>query len=373
MPSRTRSSGLAAVFGIAMLGWSLAKAPAAAARGFKQVNLVADTAGMAGHTDPNLLNAWGMTFDRTQKGPLTVADNHAGVVTAYDPTGQPAGTPVTIPAAGGAMGAPTGVVFNGTADFHGDTFISVSEDGIIAGWRAGAPAVVEADNSAAAAVYKGVALGSSSMGNFLYATNFHAGTVDVFDKDFRAARLPGSFTDPKAPVGFAPFGIHNIHGRLYVTFAMQDADRQDDVKGAGHGFIDIFDTDGHLLRRFASGTAAGGRLAVLDSPWGMALAPRRFGRFGRTLLVGNFGSGHIVAFDRRTGHPKGLLRDSAGSPLTLDGLWEVLFGGGGSAGDPHKLYFTSGPDDENHGLLGSLEVARGGAPTRYVHRTGARS
>jgi len=360
-PIGLRSTSVAAVLGLAMLGWSVAKAPAAAARGFKQVNLVADTLGMAAHTDPDLLNPWGMTFDSAQKGPLTVADNHAGVATAYDPTGQPAGTPVAIPAAAGsAMGAPTGVVFNSTTDFHGDTFISVSEDGIVAGWRAGAPAVVEVDNSAATAIYKGVALGSSSMGTFLYATNFHAGTVDVFDKDFRPATLPGTFTDPKAPAGFAPFGIHDIHGRLYVTFAMQDANREDDVKGDGHGFIDIFDTEGRLLRRFASGTAAGGKLTVLDSPWGMALAPRRFGRFGRALLVGNFGSGHIVAFDRRTAHPKGLLKDTAGNAFTLDGLWELLFGGGGSAGDPHKLYFTSGPDDENHGLFGSLEVARGG-------------
>jgi len=363
MPSRTRmrSTSVTAVLALAMLAWSAANAPAAAARGFKQVNLVADTVGMAAHTDLNLLNAWGMTFDSAQNGPLTVADNHAGVVTAYDPTGQPVGTPVAIPAAAGsAMGAPTGVVFNGTADFHGDTFISVSEDGIVAGWRVGAPAVVEADNSAATAVYKGVALGSNAMGTFLYATNFHGGTVDVLDEDFHAATVPGSFTDPNAPAGFAPFGIHNIQGRLYVTFAMQDADRQDDVKGDGHGLIDIFDTQGRLLRRFASGTAAGGRLTVLDSPWGMALAPRRFGRFSRTLLVGNFGSGHITAFDRRTGHQRGLLKDTAGNPLTLDGLWEVLFGGGGSAGDPHTLYFTSGPDDENHGLLGSLEVSRGG-------------
>ncbi len=357
--ARMRGTGIAAVVGLAAVGWGAVSAPPAAARGYAQVSLVADTPGMAAHTDPHLLNAWGMTFDAAQQGPLTVADNHAGVVTAYDPTGQTVGSPVAIPkAAVSDMASPTGLVFNGTADFHGDMFISVSEDGIIGGWRSGAPAVAEVDNSGAVAIYKGVALGRSSMGNLLYAANFHAGTVDVFDKDFHPATLPGHFTDPKAPAGFAPFGIHDIHGRVYVTFAMQDANREDDVKGDGHGFVDVFDTEGRLIRRFASGTAAGGKLTVLNSPWGMALAPKGFGRFSRVLLVGNFGSGQIAAFDRR-GHLRGLIKDPAGNAITIDGLWEILFGGGGSAGDPHKLYFTSGPDDENHGLFGSLEVARG--------------
>src|SRR5438552_1065243 len=244
--ARMRGTGIAAVVGLAAVGWGAASAPPAAARGCPQVSLVADTPGMAAPTDPHLL----------------------------------------------------------------------------------------------------------------YAANFHAGAVDVFDKDFHPATLPGHFMDPKAPAGFAPFGIHNIHGRVYVTFAMQDANREDDVKGDGHGFVDVFDTEGRLIRRFASGTAAGGKLTVLNSPWGMALAPKGFARFSRVLLVGNFGSGQIAAFDRR-GHLRGLIKDPAGNAITIDGLWEILFGGGGSAGDPHELYFTSGPDDENHGLFGSLEVARG--------------
>src|SRR5438132_1644450 len=253
--ARMRGTGIAAVVGLAAVGWGAVSAPPAAARGYAQVSLVADTPGMAAHTDPHLLNAWGMTFDAAQQGPLTVADNHAGVVTAYDPTGQTVGSPVAIPkAAVSDMASPTGLGFNGTADFHGDMFISVSGD--------------------------------------------------------------------------------------------------------GHGCVDVFDTEGRLIRRFASGTAAGGKLTVLNSPWGMALAPKGFARFSRVLLVGNFGSGQIAAFDRR-GHLRGLIKDPAGNAITIDGLWEILFGGGGSAGDPHKLYFTSGPDDENHGLFGSLEVARG--------------
>jgi uncharacterized protein (TIGR03118 family) len=333
--------------------------PAGAARGYNQTNLVADTSGAAAGLDANLLNAWGVAFDPAGGGTFWVATNHSGLATAYTSAGQPTGSPVVIPAAGGAgTGSPTGAVFNGTADFHGDRFLVCTEDGLIAGWREGAAtATVEADNSAAGAVCKGLALGSNAMGNFLFATNFFAATVDVFDKDFHPATLPGGFTDPKVPAGFAPFGIQLIGGKLYVTYAKQDADKHDDVKGEGNGLVDVFDTDGRLVRRFASGSAAGGKLMQLNSPWAVTLAPARFGAFAKMLLVGNFGSGQIVAFPRRGGHPRGLVRDAHRATIVIDGLWSLAFPPGGAAGAP-ELFFTAGPDDENHGLLGTLAPAR---------------
>src|SRR5882724_12325340 len=261
---------------------------------YEQHNLVSDGAVSAGLVDAALVNAWGLVASATS--PFWVADNGTGLSTLYNGnTGVKISLTVTVP------GAPTGIVFSGGADFVVTSgtksgparFIFASEDGTISGWNpavAATQAVVGVDNSAGGAVYKGLAIASTAAGVRLYATNFHAGTVDVFDAAFHP--VPGGFSDGALPPGYAPFGIRNLGGTIYVTYALQDADREDDVAGVGHGFVDAFDTQGNLLRRVASR----GRL---NSPWGLAVAPSDFGEFSGNLLIGNFGDGHINAFDLR--------------------------------------------------------------------------
>ena len=269
-------------------------------------------------------------------------------------------------------GAPTGVVFNGGTGFvvtsgsasGAARFIFATEQGTILGWSpAVAPtqAVVGVDNSARGAVYKGLAIASTAAGDRLYAANFRAATVDVFDAAFHA--VAGGFADPGLPLGYAPFGIRNLGGTIYVTYALQDADKKDDVAGVGHGFVNAFDTDGHLLRRVAS-------TGRLNSPWGLALAPADFGKFSGSLLVGNFGDGHINAFGlgqfQGNGElqQRGQLHAADGRPVTIDGLWAIAFGNGAAAGPTNALFFTAGPFDEAHGLFGKLVVtsAPGQAP-----------
>ena len=193
------------------------------------------------------------------------------------------------------------------------------------------------------AVYKGLALVSTPAGNFLYATNFRFGTVEVFDSNFN---LVNTFTDPTVPAGFAPFGIHNIGGDLFVTFAKQDAAKFDDDAGPGHGFVDVFAPNGDLLQRLASR----GRL---DSPWGVTLAPTTFGAFGGDILVGNFGDGRINAFAPSTGQFLGQLHTSHG-PLTIPGLWGLRFPTGSLNAVPGALYFTAGLNHEADGLFGDI-------------------
>jgi uncharacterized protein (TIGR03118 family) len=332
--------------------------------GFLQTNLVADVAGGAANTDPNLLNPWGVAFAPT--GPFWVSDNHSGVSTLYNGSGVPFPTPtplvVTIPPPPGSSdpAAPTGIVFNGTADFvvTEDTksgpslFIFSTEDGTLSGWSQGvdvANAILTVDNSGNDAIYKGLALASNASGNFLFATDFHNGRVDVFDKNFAPAALAGSFADPNIPAGFAPFGIHNVGGSLYVTYAKQDEDKEDDERGPGNGYVDVFDTNGNLTKRFAS-------QGPLNSPWGVALAPASFGQFGNSLLVGNFGDGRITAFNASSGAVLGQLTDTHGTPIAIDGLWALVFGNGTVAGSTNTLFFTAGPGEEEHGLFGSLDV-----------------
>ena len=242
--------------------------------------------------------------------------------------------------------------FSGAAAF---TF--ATEDGTIAAWNGSVgfpgPAQLEADNSDATCpngskgtIYKGLAQGETKAGVFLYATNFFCGTVDVFDGTFKQTSVPGNFKDPSIPVGYAPFGIRNILGNLVVTYAKQDADKEDDEKGAGHGFVDVFDTNGHLIKRLVQ------RLP-LNSPWGIAQAPLNFGPLSGDLLIGNFGDGHINAFDPVSGRFQGTLSDKNNHPITIEGLWSLVFGGA-TLSDPADLYFTSGPNDEADGLFGKL-------------------
>jgi uncharacterized protein (TIGR03118 family) len=327
---------------------------------FKQVNLVSDIPGLALTTDPDLVNAWGISHSPTS--PFWISDNGMGLSTLYNGAGTKLALVVTIPppagSPAGTTATPTGQLFNGTTDFavtNGITsapsrFIFATEDGTISGWNPTVDpthAILGADNSASGAVYKGLAFGSNASGNFLYAANFHAGTIDVFDKDFHQVQLAGSFSDPTIHRGFAPFNIQNLGGKLYVTYAKQDADRHDDVAGPGNGYVDIFDTNGNLLQRLATR----GRL---NSPWGLAIAPPSFGVFAGDLLVGNFGDGRINVVDPVTGDFLAQLRDAKNRPITINGLWGLIVGNGGNGGDVDKVYFTAGPNGEADGLFGSL-------------------
>ena len=332
---------------------------------FTQTNLISDIPGMAQITDPNLVNPWGMALG-TNSG-LWVADNGAGLATSYNGAGQSIQAPVTIPAPGGTgTSAPTGVATNATFDFviaaNGksapSTELFATEDGTIAGWNASVDAThafVAVDHSASGAVYKGLAIGFNASGNFLFATNFHAGSVDVFDKNFAPVSTVGGFKDPQIPAGFAPFGIASINSHLYVTYAKQNAAKHDDVAGPGNGFIDIFDTQGRLLERFTSQGA-------LNSPWGMAWAPfEGFGGFDNALFVGNFGDGAINAFDFDSGAFLGRASDASGHPITIPGVWALQFGLG-LPNASSTIFFNAGIDDEQHGLFGKLTVNSSSLP-----------
>ncbi len=334
---------------------------------FLQTNLVSDIPGLAQFTNPLLQNPWGIVASATS--PFWVSDNGTGVSTVYNGDGTEARPPVTVPppANSDATAAPTGIVVNtngsefqvqGDSNSAGSIFIFATEDGTISGWSPGVDpnnAILAVDNSASGAVYKGLALGSNSQGDFLYATNFRSGTIDVFDSNFQPAQLDGSFSDPNLPARYAPFGISNINGLLYVTYAKQDGAKHDDIAGIGHGFVDVFDTDGHLVNRLIS-------RGLLDSPWGLAVAPSQFGKFSNDLLVGNFGNGNINAYDPNTGAFQGTLRDTDHQPIVINGLWGLTFGNG-QASDANTLYFTAGLNHEQDGLFGSLQVAshQGGA------------
>lgn len=332
-----------------LIGAASAPAPANA---FIQHNLVADTPGVADVTDPNLVNPWGIS--ESAGSPFWISDNGPGLTTLYNGAGTIVPLVVTIAPPKGQSGkaAPSGQLNNNTTSFvlsNGKpaSFIFVTEDGTVSAWNGGAETTLEVDNSATGAVYKGVALGSTSSGPMIYAANFNAGTVDVFNGTFAATKVSGGFTDSNLPAGYAPFNIYNGNGKLYVSYAKQDAMKHDDVAGAGNGFVDVFDMNGNLQTRLISNGA-------LNSPWGMAIAPATFGPFGGALLVGNFGDGKINAFDASAGTLLGTLQDHSGNAIAIDGLWALIFGNGKSGGDQNTLYFTSGPGQEQHGLFGSL-------------------
>lgn len=346
--------------------------------------LTSDLAKVAPITDPVLQNAWGVAFTPAAS-PFWVSDNATGCSTLYDGQGVIQPLQVKIPLPGGVIpasacmhvdpknppkvtpAAPTGLVWNPTTSATTGflvpktslpaSFIWDTEDGTISAWTGGLNpanrAVLAVDNSAVptaknGAVYKGLVFGVNANGVFLFATNFRAGTVDVFDHTYKQVATKGGFADPKIPAGFAPFGIQNINGDLFVTYAKQNAAKHDDVAGRGNGFVDVFDTDGNLLRRFAS-------RGVLNSPWGVARASFAFGRFSGAILVGNFGNGWINAFDS-DGQFLGTLGGTNGKPIAIDGLWTLILGGGkNSISD--TLYFTAGPNGETDGLFGTITPA----------------
>jgi uncharacterized protein (TIGR03118 family) len=351
---------------------ALGAAPAGATAHFttyQQINLVSDQAGKAQLTDPDLVNAWGLAAspgtNATPGSPLWVADNGSDKATLY--AGATATSVTKVPLVVSVTGAaPTGQVFNSdpsafmVSDSQGNSgpalFLFDTENGTIDGWapNVGGPSpsmVTEvARNNGANAVYKGLAIAKSSAGTTLYATNFRSGRVEAYDSTFTPVELPGGlFVDPKLPAGYGPFGIAVIKGKLYVSFAKQDATLHDDVAGPGHGFVDVFGMNGKFIHRLVTRGA-------LDSPWGMALAPASFGQFGGDLLVGNFGNGMINVYDPVTGNQLGQLRGPNGRPIVIDGLWGLKFGNGNAA-KTGELLFSAGPDGESHGLLGKIVVA----------------
>jgi uncharacterized protein (TIGR03118 family) len=315
---------------------------------FTVVPLVSDQPGVAPNTDPNLVNAWGLTSGPTT--PWWVSDNGTDKSTLYRGSdGQPQALVVNV------HNAPTGTVFNPTTAFQLPTggkalFLFDTEEGKVLGWNQaqGTESVVVADLNDGA-IYKGLAIADTANGPRLYATDFHNAKVDVFDGSFTYLPHAG-FVDPNIPAGYGPFGIQTIGDRVFVTYAKQDADAEDDVHGQGLGFVDAYDLAGNLLGRVA-------QHGQLNAPWGLALAPSTFGRFAGDLLVGNFGDGQINAYaELGNGHfeHRGELRDSSGKSLSIDGLWALQFGKGGNNGPAGRLFFTAGPDDETHGLFGQI-------------------
>lgn len=333
-------------------------------------NLVSDGFVPANHIDPDLVNPWGIAHD--PYGFFRVADNGMGVATTYDGEGTSQSQPIIIPPPMGgtdtttttATSTPTGAVFNGSLDPLDfpiapnvpAMFLFATEDGTIAGWSpelGSNTAVLVVDNSTSSSVYKGIAIDGNGTSLTLFATDFHNNRVDVFDRSFKKVQLaPGAFTDktsPKIPADFAPFGIQNINGNLYVTFAEQNAAKHDNLNGPGLGFVDVFDPQGVFIRRVAS-------RGKLNAPWGVALAPDNFGQFSNSLIIGNFGDGAFNAFALSDGRFLGQLRDTKDKVIKFPGLWGITFGNGVDKQPINALFFAAGLDDEMHGLYGRIDV-----------------
>jgi uncharacterized protein (TIGR03118 family) len=336
---------LALVLGAALV--AVSPLTAAERNSYTVTPLVSDEPGVAPVTDSNLVNSWGLTASSTS--PWWVADNGTDKSTLYQGDGTP--RPLVVDVAGG----PTGTVFNSTAGFLLPTggkalFLFDSEDGIIRGWNPaqGTTAVVVKDRSDVGAIYKGLTVADTDAGPRLYAADFHNARVDVFDGSF--ALVPGGFDDPSIPAGYAPFNVQVIGDRVFVAYAKQDEEAEDEVAGQGLGFVDAYDLEGNLLGRVA-------QHGQLNAPWGLALAPAGFGRFGGDLLVGNFGDGQINAFEELGNgqfEHRGVLSGGDGKPLAIDGLWALRFGNDAAAGPSTTLFFTAGPDEESHGLFGTV-------------------
>ena len=347
------------------------------AQHYTQTNLVTDMGSSAPVIDSNLKNGWGLS--RSTGSPWWVSDNGTGVSTLYNIAGTTSTLAATVntrvvvippPNGSTSTSAPTGQVFNGSADFTlapgiPALFIFVTEDGTISGWNprfdSAHPnnAALKVDNSPNA-VYKGVTTGDVDGVRYLYVANFRSGHIEVYDTNFKAVTSSSSsdgdhqgnfseesFDDGKIPEGYAPFNVQNIGGSLFVTYAKQNAARHDDVAGEGFGFVDIYSTTGKLEGRLEHGP-------WLNSPWGVVWAPRDFGEFSNRVLVGNFGSGQIAAFNGFTGKFIGLMQNPNGTTVAIDGLWALAFGNSANAGPYNALFFTAGPNAEANGLFGAL-------------------
>jgi uncharacterized protein (TIGR03118 family) len=319
-------------------------APAHPSNSYQVHKQFSDRAHAAAHRDRSLVNAWGIA--QSPSSPLWVADNGTNVATLYMTDSK---VPLTVSIPGGA---PTGQVFNPTSGFRVPTpqgrmpalFILDSEAGVISAWSQASGTMAKQVTKVHDAVFKGLAISTTGGPTRIYATDFHHGVVDVWNSSWDM--VPGGFKDPHLPAGYAPFGIQAVGNKILVSYAKQDADRHDDVPGAGHGFLDLYDRNGMFLQRVVS-------RGPLDSPWGIDVAPAGFGAFSGDLLVGNFGNGLINAFSPTTGAFLGTLKNAGGQPVILDGLWGLLNGNGIFA-PKNAVIFSAGPVGESHGLLGFL-------------------
>jgi uncharacterized protein (TIGR03118 family) len=314
-------------------------------------NLVTDdpAANAAQITDAGLVNAWGISYSPTS--PFWVSSNGGASSMLYhvDPATQ-ATTKVALTVAIPGAGNVTGQVFNagGAGQFNGNAFLFVSEDGTVSGWRGSLGTTAE-PLAAANGIFKGAAFASVGGNSYLYTADFGRGSIDVFKGNVGAANLTGSFTDSALPSGYVPFNVQTLAGSLFVTYARRDGSSTDETAGAGFGFVDRYDLQGNLIGRVASG-------GVLDAPWGLAIAPASFGTLAGSLLVGNFGDGHINAYDLATDSFIGQLKGADGKAIDIDGLWALSVGNDGGAGSSQSLYFTAGPGDESHGVFGVMQV-----------------
>lgn len=361
-----RLSGAALIAAAAASAAVVAASPASAApahhssgpgssRGVTQTNLVSDQIGKAQITDPNLINAWGLS--RGPNSPIWVSNAGTSTSTLY--SGAVNGSPVVAAPAGSPLivkvpGAPvTGQTFN--SDSSGfqvpgtnapANFIFATVGGTIAAWNPASGTQAATVASVPGAIYTGLTESPSPFGPLLLAADFHDNRIDVFNSAFQRLDVAGLFRDRSLPRGYAPFNVQVLGNDVYVTYAKQDADKQEDVAGSGLGFVDKFTTFGTFEQRVASHGA-------LNAPWGLVIAPQSFGTFSNDLLVGNFGDGTIHAYDPRDGRFRGTLTDTHGRVIKIDRLWGLLTGDA-AAGGPNSIWFSSGPGDEQHGLLGIL-------------------
>jgi len=352
--TNSRTISLIRLAVLSLVGTTLLSLPASAQL-FTIKNLVSDIDNVGSQpTDPDLVNPWGIVASSTS--PFWVSDNGTGKLTLYDGNGAKQGLIVNVPQWDNSPGGnPSGQIFNGTQDFKLPNnspakFIVSTEDGTIQGWNGGTTTVIVV-NGWPNAIYKGLALGSANGANYIYAANFHAGTVDVFDATFQPHSFgQNAFVDSTLPNGYAPFNVANINGNIIVSYALQDDEKHDDVAGIGHGYVDVYNSQGTLLQRLPHTYA-------LNSPWAIVVAPASWGQWAGKLLVGQFGSGAIAAYDLASNTFQGVLKDDQGLPLRINGLWGLSFGNGAASGPVDTLYFTAGYFAEAHGLFGTITVA----------------
>jgi len=329
----------------AALGLVLVFASGTALAQYKLIQLDSTVAGKAKHQDTLLTNAWGIAYG--PQTPFWISDEGTGWSTTYDGKGDLEAVRIIVPSASSGPGSPTGIVYNGSRDFQVEDWASIflfsTLDGTISGWAPQSDpnaSIIAVDNSKSGAVYTGLAITNRTSGNLIFAADLANNKVDVYDATFS---LVNSFTDPNLPAGWGPFGIQDINGKVYVSFAAAD--------GSRGGIIDVFDEAGVMRKHHFI------HAAPLDQPWGFALAPANFGALSNALLISNnTNSGTINGFNPSTGKFIGTITDSSAKPIVIHQLWGITFGGGLAVnGNTDKLYFTAGPANNKQGTFGVIE------------------
>ena len=355
LPRSLRSTGVVPLVVLSLAPMAYLRQSAAQVQHYTQTNLVSATSGAAKVTDPHLSNPWGLS--RASNGEWWVSDNGTGVATLYNGAGSIVSLVVTIPpgSASTKTGSPTGTVFYGGTDFqitpgNPAAFMFVTSDGTISGWNPSVNptnAVIKV-NTNGQSVFQGATMANVGSATFLYVADLRNARVSVYDTNFQFnASMSSAFKDPNLPPGYAPFNVQNIGGNIYVAFAEQNSAKNFVNFGSGLGFVDVFSSQGGLIRRLQHGS-------WLNAPWGLTQAPADFGIFSHCILVGQFGSGQIIAYDAATGGVKGTLVLPNGSAITIFGLWALSFGNSTTAGGPgNSLYFSAAQDV---GLFGAIDA-----------------